>query len=215
MNPFDRDQLVGEIHRLQKLLDQVQDHLTALASSASEAERSHDLLTRACVDEAYAELELAKRVPSADAWQAIKKATAAVGRLAGPDPGEARRAYLPAVRLTVFVSTSSASLRALRVVQDVAARLGHRASVEVCDVARDPGRAERAGVVFTPVLRIERAGAAPVTVFGALDHREQLLERLMLAGLSVEQGSEAGSASPPGAESAEDFTSGSPTADRD
>ena len=95
MNPLDRDQLVGEIHRLQKLLDQVQDHLSALAGSADEAERSRDVLTRACVDEAYAELELAKRIPSADAWQAIRKATAAVGRLADAEPEEARsRAYL-------------------------------------------------------------------------------------------------------------------------
>jgi hypothetical protein len=215
MNPFDRDQLVDEIHRLQKLLDQVQDHLSALAGSADEEQRSRDVLTHACVDEAYAELELAKRIPSADAWQAIKKATAAVGRLAGPDPAEAGRAYLPAVRLTLFVSPSPASVDALRVVQDVATRLGRRASVEVCDVARDPGRAERAGVVFTPVLRIERAGAAPVTVFGALDHGEQLRERLAQAGLSAEQGSAAGSASPPGTESAEDSTSGWPIADKD
>ena len=211
MNPFDREQIVSEIQRLQKLLDQVQDHLAALAGSADEAERSRDVLTRACVDEAYAELELAKRIPTADAWQAIKKATAAVGRLAGPDPEVGRRAYLPAVRLTLFVSTSAASLRALRVVQDVATRLGDRASVEVCDVARDPARAERAGVVFTPVLRIERAGAAPVTIFGALDHRQQLLERLMQAGLPVEQGSDTGS----GADGAASVISGSPTGDKD
>lgn len=212
MTLFDRDQLVGEIDRLQKLLDQVQEHLSALAGSASEEKRSRDVLTHACVDEAYAELELAKRIPSADAWQAIKKATAAVGRLAEPDETPPR-AYLPAVRLTLFVSASSASLRALRVVQDVATCLGHRASVDVCDVARDPGRAERAGVAFTPLLRIERAGAAPVTVFGALDQRAHLLERLMRAGLSVEQGSEVGSASR--AETGEGSTAGWPTRDKD
>lgn len=215
MNPFDRDQLVDEIQRLQTLLDQVHEHLSAVASSASEAERSRDVLTRACVDEAYAELELAKRIPSADAWQAIKKATAAVGRLADPDPDEARRAYLPAVRLTLFVSTSSASLRALRAVQEVATRLGHRASVEVCDVARDPGRAERAGVVFTPVLRIDRAGAAPVTIFGALDHSEQLLERLIRAGLPVEAESETSAAGATGTDGPGAVTSGSPTRDKD
>jgi hypothetical protein len=212
MKPIDRDQLVGEIHRLQTLLDQVQDHLSALAGSADAEERSRDILTRACVDEAYAELELAKRIPSADAWQAIKKATAAVGRLA--DPKTEPRAYLPAVRLTLFVSMSAPSLRALRVVQDVATRLGHRASVEVCDVARDPGRAERAGVVFTPVLRIERAGAAPVTIFGALDHREQLLERMIRAGLPLEQESEASAARATGTDG-EAFTAGSPTKHKD
>jgi hypothetical protein len=212
MKPIDRDQLVGEIHRLQALLDQVQDHLAALAGSADEAERSRDILTRACVDEAYAELELAKRIPTADAWQAIKKATAAVGRLGGTPEERRLRAHLPAVRLTLFVSASAASLRALRVVQDVVRRLGHRASVEVTDVTRDPARAERAGVVFTPLLRIERAGAAPVTIFGALDHREQLLERLMRAGLTVE--GEAGALTPDTLD--EDRVSGArPTAGKD
>ena len=214
MKPIDRDQLVGEIHRLQALLDQVQDHLSALAGSADAEESSRDILTRACVDEAYAELELAKRVPSADAWQAIKKATAAVGRLADSRTEEPRsRGYLPAVRLTLFVSASAPSLRALRVVQDVATRLGHRASVEVCDVARDPGRAERAGVVFTPVLRIDRAGASPVTIFGALDHREQLLERMIRAGLPLEPESGTSDARGTGTDG-EAFSAGLPTTRR-
>jgi hypothetical protein len=186
MNPSDRDEIVREIHRLQRLLDQVQDHLSALATSADQDERARDVLTRASVDEAYAELEIAKRIPTADAWQAIRKATAAVGRL-GPDlpeDGATRRSYpWPAVRLTLFVSASAASLSALRVVQDVARQLGPRVSFEVCDVSRDPDRAERAGVVFAPVLRIERAGHDPVAIFGGLDHRERLLERLVGAGL--------------------------------
>jgi hypothetical protein len=213
MNPIDRDRLVGEILRLQTLLDQIQDHLSALAGSASESERSRDLLTRASVDEAYAELELAKRIPSADAWQAIKKATAAVERLADGEAEEKPRAYLPAVRLALFVSASAASLRALSVVQDLVRRLGGRASLEVTDVTRDPARAERAGVVFTPVLRIERAGASPVTIYGALDHREQLLARLTRAGLAVDPDVTTGAPSlEPGGDA---VSGGPPTTDRD
>ena len=90
------------------------------------------------------------------------------------------------MRLTLFVSRSGPSLRALATVQHVVRRLGERVSVDVCDVSRDPDRAERAGVVFTPVLRLERAGLDPVTIFGALDDHERLLRRLVQAGLPLD-----------------------------
>jgi hypothetical protein len=219
MNPSDRDEIVREIHRLQTLLDQVQDHLSELAASTDQEERARDILTRACVDEAYAELEIAKRIPGADAWQAIKKATAAVGRLG--DSGASGRGAMPpshlgfGLRLSLFVSASGPSLRALRVVQDVARRLGPRVSVEVCDVARDPARAERAGVVYTPVLRIERAGRDPMTIFGSLDQPERLLERLADDGLLLD---ETGAFEASGARttaSGDPLSGGAPTTDTD
>ena|GEM_PF-2315312 len=182
------DEIVGEIQRLQNLLDEVQARLSSLASEPSGREDGRgDVLAQASVDEAYAQLEIAKRIPSADAWKAIQNATSAVGRLASPGGGASISPYAgPLVRLTLFVSRSGPSLRALATVQDVVGRLGDRVSVDVCDVSRHPGRAERAGVVFTPVLRLERAGFDTVTIFGALDDRARLLQRLVHAGLPVE-----------------------------
>jgi hypothetical protein len=123
------------------------------------------------------------------------------------------------VRLTLFVSRSGPSLRALATVQDVVKRLGDRVSVDVCDVSRDPDRAGRAGVVFTPVLRLERAGLDPVTIFGALDDHERLLRRLVHAGLPLDadgaaaSGSSEVSAAP--AEGGDAISGEAPTADRD
>ena len=190
MSISDRDEIVGEIQRLQNLLDEVQARRSALAaqSLAGGEDAREDVLAQASVDEAYAQLEIAKRIPSADAWKAIQNATSAVGRLARTGPARVpRSAYAgPIVRLTLFVSRSGPSLRALTTVHDVVRRLGDRVSVDVCDVSRHPDRAERAGVVFTPVLRLERAGLDPVTVFGALDDHERLLRRLVRAGLPLE-----------------------------
>lgn len=189
MSISDRDEIVGEIQRLQNLLDEAQARLSALPPTPPDGEDARDdVLAQASVDEAYAQLEIAKRIPSADAWKAIQNATSAVGRLADtggvPVPGSAYAG--PIVRLTLFVSRSGPSLRALTTVHDVVRRLGDRVSVDVCDVSRHPDRAERAGVVFTPVLRLERAGLDPVTVFGALDDHERLLRRLVHAGLPLD-----------------------------
>jgi hypothetical protein len=191
MTASERDQIVGEIERLQNLLDELQARLSALAAQSPTPEDARDdVLAQASVDEAYAQLEIAKRIPSADAWKAIQNATSAVGRLAGSN--DARRPsgspYAgPIVRLTLFVSQSGPSLRALATVQDVVKRLGDRVSVDVSDVSRDPDRAERAGVVFTPVLRLERAGLDTVTIFGALDDHARLLRRLVHAGLPLDE----------------------------
>jgi hypothetical protein len=189
MSISDRDEIVGEIQRLQNLLDEAQARLSALPPTPPDGQDARDdVLAQASVDEAYAQLEIAKRIPSADAWKAIQNATSAVGRLAptggAPVPGSAYAG--PIVRLTLFVSRSGPSLRALTTVHDVVRRLGDRVSVDVCDVSRHPDRAERAGVVFTPVLRLERAGLDPVTVFGALDDQERLLRRLVHAGLPLD-----------------------------
>jgi hypothetical protein len=189
MSASDRDEIVGEIQRLQNLLDEAQARLSALAGALPDGEDARDdVLAQASVDEAYAQLEIAKRIPSADAWKAIQNATSAVGRLAqtgrGRVPGPAYAG--PIVRLTLFVSRSGPSLRALTTVHDVVRRLGDRVSVDVCDVSLHPDRAQRAGVVFTPVLRLERAGLDPVTVFGALDDHERLLRRLVQAGLPLD-----------------------------
>jgi hypothetical protein len=223
MNPSDRDEIIGEIQRLQSLLDALQARLSALPSGSPGGEESRDdALALASVDEAYAQLEIAKRIPSADAWKAIQNATSAVGRLA-PGAGGGRGAGSPyagpIVRLTLFVSPSGPSLRALATVQDVVKRLGDRVSVDVCDVSRDPDRAERAGVVFTPVLRLERAGLDTVTIFGALDDHERLLRRLVQAGLpldavgSAAAGSSDVSAAPAGL--ADAISGEAPTADTD
>ena len=189
MSISDRAEIVGEIQRLQNLLDEAQVRLSALPPTPPDGQDARDdVLAQASVDEAYAQLEIAKRIPSADAWKAIQNATSAVGRLAQaggtPVPGPAYAG--PLVRLTLFVSRSGPSLRALTTVHDVVRRLGDRVSVDVCDVSRQPDRAERAGVVFTPVLRLERAGLDPVTVFGALDDHERLLRRLVHAGLPLD-----------------------------
>ena len=189
MSDSDRDEIVGEMQRLQNQLDALQGRLSALGCEAPGGEDGRqEVLAQASVDEAYAQLEIAKRIPSADAWKAIQNATSAVGRLAqtegAPVPGSAYAG--PIVRLTLFVSRSGPSLRALTTVHDVVRRLGDRVSVDVCDVSRHPDRAERAGVVFTPVLRLERAGLDPVTIFGALDDHERLLRRLVQAGLPLD-----------------------------
>jgi hypothetical protein len=189
MSISDRNEIVGEIQRLQNLLDEAQARLSALPPTPPDGEDARDdVLAQASVDDAYAQLEIAKRIPSADAWKAIQNATSAVGRLAqtedAPVPGSAYAG--PIVRLTLFVSRSGPSLRALTTVHDVVRRLGDRVSVDVCDVSRHPDRAERAGVVFTPVLRLERAGLDPVTVFGGLDDHERLLRRLVHAGLPLD-----------------------------
>ena len=177
-----------EIERLQALLEDVEKRLASAGTQAEGAAevREGGALIQARVDEAYAQLEIAKRVPAADAWQAIQKATAAVRRFhdSSRDEGGARYSG-PLVRLTLFASASGPSLRALAAVDAVTRRLGERVSLDVCDVSRHPERAEQAGVVFTPVLRIERAGRDPVTVFGALDDRARLIARLAGAGLPV------------------------------
>src|SRR5260221_6345364 len=189
MKPFDRDQIVGEIQRLQRRIDEAQQRLAAPSRDPpSEVDARDDALVQARFDEAYAQLEIAKRTPSADAWKAIHKATSAVGSLAPPrgGGGTAKAFYAgPIVRATLFVSASGSSLRALTTVEEVVRRLGDRVSVEVCDVSRDPDRAKRAGVAFTPVLRLERAGLDPVTIFGSLDDRDLLLPRLVPAGLPL------------------------------
>jgi hypothetical protein len=220
MNPFDRDQIVGEIQRLQRRLDDVQQRLTAPARDPpSEADERDDALVRARLDEAYAQLEIAKRTPSADAWKAIHKATSAVGSLAPPSTGGgAAGAFYagPIVRATLFVSASGASLRALTTVESVVRRLGDRVSVDVCDVSRDPDRAKRAGVAFTPVLRLERAGLDPVTIFGSLDDRDLLLHRLVRAGLPLDAEETAPSATDTSAATAADSLSAEkPTRDTD
>ena len=222
MNPIDRNQIVGEIQRLQRLLDEVQQRLSAPARDPpGEEDARDDALVQARVDEAYAQLEIAKRTPSADAWKAIHKATSAVGSLAPPSRGGGTAGAFyagPIVRATLFVSASGASLRALTTVEAVVRRLGDRVSVEVCDVARDPDRAKRAGVAFTPVLRLERAGLDPVTIFGSLDDRDLLLRRLVRAGLLLDAEGTAPSASETSAATAAgaDSLSGEkPTTDTD
>ena len=189
-----RDELVLEIQRLQSLLEDVETRLASAATRAADAADATDVsacdhMLQARVDEAYAQLEIAKRVPAADAWQAIQKATEAVRRFQDGARRQGLRAPAysgPLVRLTLFASASGPSLRALSAVDAAIRRLGDHVSLEVCDVTRHPERAERAGVVFTPVLRIERAGRDPVTVFGALDDRARLIERLARAGLPVD-----------------------------
>jgi hypothetical protein len=222
MNPFDRDQIVGEIQRLQRLLDEVQRRLSAPVRDAPGEEGARDdALVQARVDEAYVHLEIAKRTPSADAWKAIQKATSAVGSLTPPGRGGATADPFyagPIVRVTLFVSASAASLRALTTVEQVVRRLGDRVSVEVCDVSRDPDRAERASVAFTPVLRIERAGLDTVTIFGSLDDRDLLLRRLVRAGLPFEGDGAAPHAAETSAATAADANSLSaekPTTDTD
>src|SRR3982074_1016912 len=85
MSPLHRDQIVGEIQRLQRLLDEVQRRLCPPARDPPGEEGARDdALVQARVDEAYAQLEIAKRTPSADAWKAIQKATSAVGSLTPP-----------------------------------------------------------------------------------------------------------------------------------
>ncbi|HEU0091597.1 MAG TPA: hypothetical protein VFS78_05765 [Vicinamibacteria bacterium] len=222
MKPFDRDQIVGEIQRLQRRLDEVQQRLSAPARDPpSEADERDDALVQARLDEAYAQLEIAKRTPSADAWKAIHKATSAVGSLAPPSRGGGTAGAFyagPIVRATLFVSASGASLRALTTVEEVVRRLGDRVSVEVCDVSRDPDRAKRAGVAFTPVLRLERAGLDPVTIFGSLDDRDLLLRRLVRAGLPLDaqeaapSATETSAATPAGADP---LTAEKPTRDTD
>lgn len=223
MSDSDREEIVGEIQRLQDLLDEVLARRSALAAQSlggGEAPRA-DVLAQASVDEAYAQLEIAKRIPTADAWTAIQNATSAVGRLApagGAGPGAGSPYIGPIVRLTLFVSRSGPSLRALATVQEVVKRLGDRVSLGVCDVSRDPDRAESAGVVFTPVLRLERAGLDTVTVFGGLDDHESLLRRLVHAGLPLDAdggacGSSEVSAAP--AEGADAISGEAPRADTD
>jgi hypothetical protein len=190
MKPFDRDEIVGELQRLQRRLDDVQQSLSAPARDPpGDRDGRDDALVQARLDEAYAQLEIAKRTPSADAWKAIHKATSAVGSLAPPAGGvrPVGAAYAgPIVRATLFVSASGASLRALTTVEEVVRRLGDRVSIEVCDVSRDPDRAKRVGVTLTPVLRVERAGLDTVTIFGSLDDRDLLLRRLVRAGLPLD-----------------------------
>ena len=223
MSDSDPDEIVGEIHRLQNLLDEVQARLSALAPQplGGGEDARDDVLARASVDEAYAQLEIAKRIPTADAWKAIQNATSAVGRLApagGAGPAWGSPYAGPIVRLTLFVSRSGPSLRALATVQDVVKRLGDRVSVGVSDVSRDPDRAERAGVFFTPVLRLERAGLEAVTIFGGLDDHERLLRHLVHAGLPLDAyggacGSSEVSAAP--AEGADAISGEAPRADTD
>jgi len=211
-----RDELVLEIQRLQSLLEDVERRLASAAARAEEAAEAsaRDHMLQARVDEAYAQLEIAKRVPAADAWQAIQKATEAVRRFQDGGRSEGLRAAAysgPLVRLTLFASASGPSLRALSAVDAAMRRLGDRVSLEVCDVTRHPERAERAGVVFTPVLRIERAGCDPVTVVGALDDRARLIERLAWAGLPVESETSA----EPAASDDGSLSAGEPTAGTD
>lgn len=222
MKPFDRDQIVGEIHRLQRLLDEVQQRLSAPARDPpSEVDGRDDALVQARLDEAYAQLEIAKRTPSADAWKAIHKATSAVGSLAPPSGGGGTASAFyagPIVRATLFVSASGSSLRALTTVEEVVRRLGDRVSVEVCDVSRDPDRAKRADVAFTPLLRLERAGLDTVTIFGSLDDRELLLRRLVRAGLPLDAEEDAASATETSAATAagtDSLSAEKPTRDTD
>jgi hypothetical protein len=222
MSASDRDEIVAEIQRLQNLLDEVQARLSAPLAAPPDADDARDdVLAQASVDEAYADLEIAKRIPSADAWKAIQNATSAVGRLAvSKDVGRPSRSPYagPIVRLTLFVSQSGPSLRALANVQDVVRRLGDRVSVDVCDVSRAPDRAERAAVVFTPVLRLERAGLDTVTIFGALDDHERLLRRLVHAGLPLDEagaGSGKSEVSTASGDGVDAFSAAGPTADTD
>jgi hypothetical protein len=221
MHDSDRDEIVGEMQRLQNQLDALQGRLSALASEAPGGEDGRqEVLAQASVDEAYAQLEIAKRIPSADAWKAIQNATSAVRRLDTSGVGGASRSTYagPIVRLTLFVSRSGPSLRALATVQHVVRRLGERVSVDVCDVSRDPDRAERAEVVFTPVLRLERAGLDPVTIFGALDDHERLLRRLVQAGLPLDADGSAprpAEASTAISDDADPISGEGPTADTD
>lgn len=177
---------MAEIRRLQGLLDEVQGRLSSMKDELEQDARPDPLL-QARLDDAYAQLEIAKRVPTADAWQAIQLANAAVRPLDGRvrPQLEGRPWTGPPMRVTLFASASGPSLRALRAVDEVARRLGEDAvSLEVCDVTRFPDRAERAGVVFTPMIRIEQAGRTPLNIFGALDDPDRLLERLQRAVLA-------------------------------
>jgi hypothetical protein len=210
-----RDELVREIQRLQTLLENVDKRLTSEAASPSDGTepRRRDDMLRPRVDEAYAQLEIAKRVPEADAWKAIQKATDAVRRFeVGASDAAGASDGGPLVRLTLFASASRPSLRALSALDHAMRRLGDRVSLEVCDVARQPERAEQAGIVFTPVLRIERAGHDPVTLFGALEDRERLLTRLTRAGLPVRTDSAAAAGDGDGDVG---LTAAAPTADTD
>jgi hypothetical protein len=204
-----RDELVREIHRLQRLLEELDRRIASDdARAADSGGPPRDPLLQSRMDEAYAQLEIAKRVPEADAWKAIQKATDAVRRFeaGAPEAGDASDGG-PLVRLTLFASASGPSLRALSALDAVMRRLDDRVSLEVCDVARHPARAEHAGIVFTPVLRIERAGLDPVTLFGALEDRERLVARLVRAGLPVR---------PDSRESGEgEATAAAPTTDTD
>src|SRR5690349_17502697 len=127
-----REELVQEIHRLQGLLDEVQRRLSSM-TGALQSQAAGDVLVQARVDEAYAQLEIAKRTPTADAWEALQKATAAAR------PFERRRAprplprphSVPALRLTLFASMSGPSLRALRAVDEVARELGDRVTIDI------------------------------------------------------------------------------------
>lgn len=97
-----------------------------------------------------------------------------------PDPGAERQG---SADLVLYVSPDShASLKARANLAAIVERYGtDRVHFEVCDVSRDPTRAEADRIVYTPTL-VLKAGS-PAWIVGDLSDHAAVAHLLRLAGL--------------------------------
>lgn len=85
--------------------------------------------------------------------------------------------------LVLYVSPEShASLRARSNLAAILARYGpDRVRVEICDVSREPTRAEEDRIVYTPTLVLK--AAAPAWIVGDLSNQGAVVQLLRMAGI--------------------------------
>jgi hypothetical protein len=86
--------------------------------------------------------------------------------------------------LVLYVSPDShASVKARTNLAAILERYGPaRVSYEVCDVSREPTRAEADRILFTPTL-VLKAKASPAWIVGDLSNHEAVVQLLRTAGI--------------------------------
>jgi len=86
--------------------------------------------------------------------------------------------------LVLYVSPDShASLKARTNLAAILERYGPaRVPFEVCDVSREPSRAEADRILFTPTL-VLKAKASPAWIVGDLSNHEAVVQLLRTAGI--------------------------------
>jgi len=88
-----------------------------------------------------------------------------------------------AAELVLYVSPDShASLKARSNLAAIVGRYGPgQVRYEVCDVSRDPGKAEADRILFTPTLVLK--AAAPAWIVGDLSNHAAVVQLLRLVGI--------------------------------
>ena len=91
------------------------------------------------------------------------------------------------IELTLYVrSGSEPCARAREVVQSLLALIGDaRLRVSIVDIETDPGRAQKEGISYTPLVRLQRGAGTPSWLLNF--DVETLARRLRWMGLAVRE----------------------------